>query len=74
MKKVALSFVAGVLATLAVLYHCGPDAIVQTGLRMAAMQASYDFVAVPREAREVSYDTRALMVTPPATTKRVARR
>jgi hypothetical protein len=76
-RKIALSFVAGVVVTLAAFYHCGPDAIVQTGLRMAAMQASYDFVSVPREAHAVSYDTRALLAAqsqPAPTAKAKARR
>ena len=74
MRKIAFSFVTGVVVTLGSIYHLGSEAIIQAGLKMAAMQASYDFVSVPREATEVSYDTRGLVPAPTSVAKRVARR
>jgi hypothetical protein len=72
MKRIVGSFLAGIVATLAFLYHQGPENLVQIGLKLAAFQADYDFQAVPRESAAVTYETRDLMVPAPA--KKVARR
>ena len=61
MKRLACAFLAGMLTVLGLAYHAGPDAIVQTGLRLAALQTSYDFVASPREQYPVSYSTKDLL-------------
>jgi hypothetical protein len=61
MKRLVLTFLAGSVATLALLVHAGPEFLVQTGLKLAAFQADYDFVSMPRETAQVSYDTRALL-------------
>lgn len=47
MKRHLLSFTIGCIATLAFLFWLGPDALIQTGLRLQAAQQVYAYDARP---------------------------
>ena len=60
MKRI-MAYLAGVVTVMALAYRSGPEAIIQTGLRLQAAQQAYDWHAVPKETVAVSYDTRELL-------------
>ncbi len=64
MKKLALAYLAGVLSVVAYAYHCGPETIVQVGLRLDAMQTEYVFTAEPRRVLDESGVAEVLAVAP----------
>ena len=76
MRKLALSFVAGVVVTLGYLYYLGPEVLIQSGMKIAAAQTNYDWRAIPRETTPVSYSTRDLIAQsdPAPTAKAKVRR
>ena len=47
MKRMMIAYLAGVVSVLAYAVHCGPDAIVQAGLKLGAVQTSYAWDARP---------------------------
>lgn len=47
MKKLMMAYLAGVGSVLAYAVHCGPDAIVQAGLKLGAVQTHYAWDARP---------------------------
>ena len=47
MKKLMMAYLAGVVSVLAYAVHCGPDAIVQAGLKLGAVQTHYAWDARP---------------------------
>lgn len=47
MKRLLLAYLCGALSVLGYAYHCGSDAIVQAGLKLAAMQTTYHYDAQP---------------------------
>jgi hypothetical protein len=47
MKRMVLAYLLGILSVVAFAYDAGPDAIVQCGLRLAAMQQTYAYDATP---------------------------
>jgi hypothetical protein len=57
MKRLIAAYLLGMLTVVGLAYHSGPDAIVQVGMKFAAVQTNYDWHAVPKEAVAVSYDT-----------------
>lgn len=46
-RKLVGAYVLGALSVLGFAYHAGADAIVQCGLRLAAMQQTYAYDATP---------------------------
>lgn len=61
MKRIMVAYLAGVVTVMSLAYRSGPEAIIQAGLKLQAAQSSYDWHAVPKEATEVSYETRNLL-------------
>ena len=61
MKRMAIAYLAGVVTVMALAYRSGPETIIQAGLKLQAAQQAYDWHAVPKEATEVSYETRNLL-------------
>lgn len=68
MKKVLIAYLAGVVSVLAYAVHCGPDAIVQAGLKLEAVQTSYAWDARP--ALEVDEQTMVAELAKPVPSKR----
>ena len=70
LKRLLLAYCCGAVTVLALALYAGPEILVQTGLRLDAVQTSYDWQAVPREATPVSYATRELLVSEPKAKRR----
>lgn len=72
MKRITLSFVAGIVGTLGYLVHLGPEFLIQTGLRLEAAQTHYIFHAEPERVMDETMV--AQFIEPPVTKKGAKKR
>lgn len=68
MKKLLLAYLAGIASVVGYAVHCGPNAIVQAGLKLEAVQTSYAYDARP--VLEVDEATMVAELSRPVPAKR----
>lgn len=60
MKRLLFAYTAGLCSAVALAYYAGPDAIVQSGLRLKAAQEVYAYEATPMRVLDESMVVEAM--------------